>query len=370
MNRLTSWRTCGAWVAALVGSALVPQLVSTQGTTQGSTQTTTSGATTGVIITDQGQVIRFSSRAPRKLADIPITVPADNPHTDEKAALGRRLFFDKVLSSDRSVSCATCHDPERAFTDARTLAVGVFGRVGKRHSPALINRGFGRSHFWDGRVASLEAQVLQPIVDPNEMDLPLETAVERLAADESYRDAFLKAFARPVSKDDLGRALATYLRTIRSGDSPYDRFIAGDTSALSAEQQRGLNVFRSRGRCVICHGEPTFTDELFQNTGVAWRIEPGATTGAFQDDGRFQVTGQDRDRGKFKTPTLREIARTAPYMHDGSLATLADVIDFYDGGGRPNRNLFPVLRPLGLSAEEKQALIKFLESLSGVVTGK
>jgi cytochrome c peroxidase len=299
-------------------------------------------------------------------AVMPVGVPADNPPTDEKAALGKRLFFDTILSNDRTVSCASCHDPERAFADTRALAVGIGGRVGKRHSPALINRAFGRAHFWDGRAIGLEAQVVQPISDRNEMDLPLEDAVARLAGDRSYRDTFQAVFGQPVSAEDLGRALATYLRTIRSMDSPYDRFIDGAADAMTADQQQGLQLFRVKARCIFCHAEPLFTDEQFQNTGVAWQAE--STT--YKDDGRFMVSNQPRDRGKFKTPTLREIARTAPYMHDGSLATLEAVVDFYDQGGRPNQNLFPLLRPIGLTPVEKQQLIKFLEALSGTVTGR
>jgi cytochrome c peroxidase len=363
MSRRSVWRTqsvltLGGAVWLLAPVSLVSQGA---GTTSGSGQTNPRPVLQFIT--------RFDPRSIRRLADLTMSVPADNPHTDLKAALGRRLFFDPLLSNDRSVSCATCHSPDRAFADERPLAVGVFGRVGKRHSPTLINRGFGRTHFWDGRAATLEAQVLQPIADPNEMDLSLDDAIARLMADDSYRTAFQEVFERPIASDDLGRALATYLRTIRSGDSPYDHFIDGAANALTPEQRRGLDIFRSRG-CIVCHGEPTFTDEAFRNTGVAWRPQDGATAGAFQDDGRFAVSGLERDRGSFKTPTLREVARTAPYMHDGSLATLADVIDFYNQGGRANRNLFPIVRPLGLSAEDKSALIKFLESLSGVVTGK
>ena len=311
-------------------------------------------------------VPRFEARPARRLADMTVADPADNPSTEAKVALGRRLFFDTRLSANETVACVTCHRPDHGFADERTLAVGVFDRVGRRHSPALINRGFGRTQFWDGRTATLEAQVLEPIVDPNEMDLPLEDAVKRLDADASYREAFRSVFDRPIGKEDLGRALAAYLRTIRSGDSPYDRFVAGATDALTAEQQNGLRLFRTKARCTICHAEPLFTDEQFQNTGVAWRAEDGV----YQDDGRFDVSRVDRDRGKFKTPTLREIANTAPYMHDGSIATLAEVIDFYDRGGRANRNLFPTIRPLGLTAEEKQAIVSFLTALSGTVTGK
>ena len=300
----------------------------------------------------------------RNLADMSMPVPPDSPLTEARIALGRRLFSEKMLSNDKSVSCATCHLAERAFTDEKTLAVGVFGRVGRRHSPALINRGFGRQHFWDGRAATLEAQALLPIPDPNEMDLPLEDAVKRLNADASYRSAFNDAFSRDVTSEDIGRALATFIRTLRSGDSPYDRHIGGLPNSLTAEQQQGLQIFRSKARCTFCHLEPLFTDEQLHNTGVAWN----ESTQVYQDFGRFDVTKNERDKGKFKTPTLREVALTAPYMHDGSLKTLAEVVDFYDQGGRRNPLITPLLRPIGLTPAEKQALIKFLESLSGTVS--
>jgi cytochrome c peroxidase len=309
------------------------------------------------------------ARRPRRLAEMTLPVPADNPITDAKTALGRRLFFDPSLSQNGSVSCATCHDPDRAFADARPLAVGVFDRVGRRHSPALVNRGFGRAHFWDGRARTLEEQVTQPIEDPNEMASTVGAVVERLGADASYAAAFDAAFSRPVNAVDLARALATYLRTVRSGDAPYDRFVDNQSGALGPQAQTGLRLFRSKARCTFCHIEPTFTDEQFHNTGISWQPSAGGT-GAFADEGRFEVTRQPRDRGAFKTPTLREIARTAPYMHDGSLATLMDVVEFYDKGGRANPNLTRLIRPIGLTTDEKQALVAFLESLSGTVTGK
>jgi cytochrome c peroxidase len=298
------------------------------------------------------------------MAEMTVVTPADNPVTEGKISLGRKLFFDKRLSADGSVSCATCHDPERGFADTRTRAVGVYGRVGKRHSPSLVNRGFGFVHFWDGRATSLESQVLQPISDPNEMDLPIEEAVRKLTANETYRHEFQMVFERPLSAEDVARALATYVRTIRSTDAPYDRFIAGDETALTEEQQRGLNVF-NRSTCGFCHREPTFSDERFWNTGVAWNPD----TAGFSDDGRFEVSKIERERGSFKTPTLREVARTAPYMHDGSIATLAEVVEFYNQGGRRNRNT-QIVRPLNLTGEDKQALVRFLESLTGVVSGK
>lgn len=278
--------------------------------------------------------------------DLYMPVPEENPLTVEKIELGRRLFNDRRLSRDGSVSCASCHDPERAFSDSRAIAQGVFGREGRRHAPALINRGYGRAFFWDGRSLSLEEQVLKPIEDPNEMDLPVAEAASRVG----------------MTTDDLARTLASYVRSILSGDSPYDRFINSDRDALSAVEQAGLQIFRGKGTCAACHVGPNFTDERFHNTGVAWRdpsTSSGEVAGYFADQGAGS--------GTFKTPTLREIARTAPYMHDGSLASLEDVVDFYDTGGRSNPNIDPEIHPLHLSAEEKQALVAFLKSLSGSI---
>jgi cytochrome c peroxidase len=267
--------------------------------------------------------------------DLYLPAPEDNPLTPEKIAIGRELFFDKRLSRDGSVSCASCHDPERAFSDGRTLAVGVFGREGRRNAPALINRAYGRLFFWDGRVPTLEEQVLKPIQDANEMDMTLSEAAARVG----------------LPADDISHALASFVRSILSGDSPYDRFIDGDRTALTAEEQTGLQIFRGRGNCTACHVGPNFSDERLHNTGVAWR------------EGKLTDVGAGQ--GNFKTPTLREVARTAPYMHDGSLATLEQVVDFYSDGGRANPKLDPEIRRLNLSSEEKRTLTAFLRSLTG-----
>ena len=275
--------------------------------------------------------------------DLYMPVPEDNPITAERVARGRELFFDTRLSRDRTIACASCHDPERAFSDGRPVAIGVFNRVGTRSAPALINRGYGRAFFWDGRAATLEEQVLQPIQDPNEMDMTLPEVSARVGM--------------PV--DEVSRSLASFVRSLLSGDSPFDRFINGDRAALTTEQQAGLQVFRGKANCTACHVGPTFTDERFHNTGVALR------EGQLLDEGRFGVTRRSEDRGAFKTPTLREIARTAPYMHDGSLVTLREVVDYYDRGGNSNPGLDAELRPLNLTASDKDALIGFLQSLNG-----
>jgi cytochrome c peroxidase len=298
--------------------------------------------------------------------DLYLPVPEDNPLTVEKVGLGRRLFFDRRLSANGSISCATCHDPRRAFSSNRRVAVGVFGRSGRRNAPAIINRAYGFSFFWDGQTTSLEAQVLKPIEDPAEMGSSAARAARRAG----------------VTRAELARALASYVRSILSGNSPFDRYIAGDRSALNGEEVAGLRLFRGKGNCTACHVGPLLSDEQFHNTGAAWveaipalqfPVGGGASPfveprpGTYRDAGRFMVTGRDSDRGAFKTPTLREVARTAPYMHDGSLRSLDEVIAFYDRGGRANPRLDVEIRPLRLSELEKRQLTRFLRTLSADV---
>ena len=284
--------------------------------------------------------------------------PPDNPVTPEKAELGRRLFDETRLSADYSRACSDCHQSELAFSDGRRVAVGVREQEGTRNAPAILNRTYGRTFFWDGRAATLEEQVLLPIQHPLEMDADLPTVVERLRADATYRQQFNEVFGRPPDASALSYALATYVRTILAGASAYDRYEAGETTALSPLAQRGLRLFRGRARCTACHSGSNFTDEDFHNTGVSWGHRP-------YDAGRAVVTGVPEDTGKFKTPTLREIDHTAPYMHDGSIATLEEVVDFYDRGGNDNPFLDRELRPLRLTGDEKTALLAFLRSLSG-----
>ena len=287
--------------------------------------------------------------------------PADNPTVPATVALGRRLFRERLLSRDRSLACVDCHRPDRAFTDGRAKAVGVYGRRGPRSVPTIVNRAWGEAFFWDGRIATLEDQVLQPILAELEMDLTIDEAVERLRGTSPYPAAFRDTFGHDPNRDDLARALAAYVRTIQSGASPFDRYVWGEPDALSSEEQAGLRLFRGRANCTACHVGPNLTDEEFHNTGVFWGQQP-------YDAGRVVVTEEVEDTGKFKTPTLREVAGTAPYMHDGSISTLEEVVDFYDRGGNDNPFRDQELRPLKLTEEEKMALVAFLRSLSGTVS--
>ena len=268
--------------------------------------------------------------------DLYLPVPEDNSLTREKVELGRKLFFDPLLSRDETLSCAGCHDPERAFTDGRAISEGVFGRKGTRSVPMLVNRGYGRAFFWDGRISSLEEQVLQPIQDPKEMEMTLPEVLRRLRQNRQYRQRFQSLFGREVTAEDLARVLASYVRTILSGNSALDRYVSGQREALSKRAQEGLRLFRGKANCTACHIGPNFTDERFHNTGVAWK------KGQLTDPGRFLVTGQEEDQGAFKTPTLREIARTAPYRSSAP------------------RHLGPRDRFIGWSGQQRRQNIRFL----------
>jgi cytochrome c peroxidase len=289
--------------------------------------------------------------------DIAAPVPPDNPLSEARIELGRALFFDPLLSADGTLSCASCHQPGRYFTNGHEQSVGVGGREGGRNVPSVLNAAYGRSFFWDGRAATLEEQTLEPIRSELELGLDLDTLVRRLSAAERYRTGFQQAFDdAPITPERVSRALASYLRTLRSGDAPIDRFLYGDSSALSPDARRGFRLFVGRANCGVCHTIPLFTDHAFHNTGVSW---------GSADQGRFTVTADGADRGAFKTPSLRNVAETAPYMHDGSVASLEDVIAHYERGGVANPWLDEEIRPIELSPAEKRQLIAFLRSLTG-----
>lgn len=281
--------------------------------------------------------------------------PASDPATAAKVALGKRLFFDTGLSGDGWISCASCHDPAHGFSDPRRVSVGVLGLRGKRHAPTLLGRGSGQSQFWDGRAFSLEEQVLQPILNPEEMGMSLETLLRRLDQVSTYRG---------LNRESLVDALASYVRTIRSENTNYDLFLAGWPAMMNDLELEGLRLFQNKARCYLCHSGKQFTDESFHNTGIAWN----QSNETLVDEGRAAITGKSYHRGAFKTPTLREVARRGPYMHDGSLPTLEEVIDYYDRGGNQNPYLDENIVPLHLSPAEKKALLAFLRiGLSGSV---
>ncbi len=280
-----------------------------------------------------------------------------DPRTAARHALGERLFFARELSLDHSLSCASCHQPERGFASADATSPGVGQARTLRNAPSLINRGFGKHFMWDGSVSSLEEQVLLPISNELEMALPLEQALERLRGDSAWKKAFAAEFEDGVTQGNLALALATFVRFVWLGDSPVDRFRQGDYEALTELERIGLWTFEGRGRCWQCHSGGNFTDEDFHNTGV------GAHEGIAQE-GRLAATGNPADRGKFKTPSLRGVALSAPFMHDGSQATLGDVVEFYRQGGRPNANLDELLAPIELSEREATGLVHFLQALA------
>ena len=290
----------------------------------------------------------------------PVPVPDDNPMTVEKISLGKQLYFDTRLSADNSVSCATCHHPDKGWTDQAPVSTGIDGQKGGRSAPTVINASYNIFQFWDGRAASLEEQAVGPIENPIEMGETHENVVRKLNAISGYRDQFQAVFGTDVTIDGIGKAIAAFERTVVSGDSPYDRYQAGDKTALGEEAVRGLALFTGKALCSQCHVGFNLSDGVFHNIGVGMDAEE-------PDLGRFDVTGEEKDRGAFKTPILRELTKTAPYMHDGSEATLEDVMTFYNKGGLANEWLDPKIEPLSLTEQEMADLVALMKSLDGKV---
>jgi cytochrome c peroxidase len=288
----------------------------------------------------------------------PMPIPADNSQTDAKVNLGRQLYFDGRLSANNEISCATCHDPKTGWAGHDATDTGVGGRVGNRNSGTVVNSGYMKYQFWDGRAGSLEEQALGPIHNPVEMGETLENVVRKLNAIPGYKRQFQEVFHSDVTTDGIAKAIASFERTIVSGPSPYDRFLQGDKKALSTEAQRGMEIFNGKGTCIACHSGPLFSDQSFHNLGIGMNA-------AKADIGREAVTKDPKDRGKFKTPGLRNVANTYPYMHDGQTATLEAVVELHNKGGIPNPNLDPVIKPLGLTDAEKKDLVTFLKALTG-----
>ncbi len=291
------------------------------------------------------------------LPDVPL--PADNLQTAAKVELGRRLFFETLLSYDRKVSCATCHDPARGFADGRSLGIGFAGKALGRNSPTVLNAAFNNLQFWDGRASSLEEQAAGPIMAAAEMHMSSEReVVRRLSNLSQYRSAFQEVFGGPPSLKAVARAIAAFERTLVTRDCAFDRYAAGNKGALSDPQKRGLLLFVGKAGCTQCHLGRNFTDDKFYRIGLPT---------SRRDAGRFAVTRVEEDRGAFKTPSLRNVALTAPYMHDGSVPTLEQVVDLYDRGGDVREGLSDRILPLELTTPEKADLVAFLQSLTGAV---
>ncbi len=322
-------------------------------------------------------------------------VPPGSPLAPAIAALGEKLFFDSRLSADGTVSCATCHDPARAFTDGRPVSIGIGGRTGERNAPTILNALYNKTQFWDGRVSTLEQQAALPITNPFEMgSASIGDAVSRIASDGDYQAQFLQAFSRAPNEQDMLRAIATYERTLVSFDSPFDHFIAGDKNAISESAKRGWELFNTKARCNLCHAltdkerdVTVFTDNDFHNIGIgiirhrvvplARQAERDLAQGGLQNVdqaaitretsvlGRFLITKKQSDIASFKTPDLRNVMVTGPYFHDGSQKTLWDVMDHYNkGDGRADPWLDEDIQPLALTEPEIDDLVAFLASLT------
>lgn len=344
----------------------------------------------------QADLLKFVNNPPLGLPAVP--VPADNPITKEKVSLGRRLFFDRRLSINDTFSCAICHIPEQGFTNNEIqTSVGVEGRSGKRNAPMIYNVAYLEIIFHDGRESTLEQQVWSPFLARNEMANPsIGYVIDKIKAIPEYKGLFEQAFnGRGPTMETVGMALSSYQRTLNSADSPFDRWhFAKQEDAVSDQVKRGYELFNGKAKCSACHlmheNYALFTDNQLHNTGLGYQASMGITTkttrvqlapGVYadldneviksvsrpkaNDVGRYEVTENPNDRWKFRTPTLRNVSLTAPYMHDGSLHTLRQVMEFYNQGGVPNEVLSPLIKPLGLTDEEMDDLVAFMNSLTG-----
>ncbi len=281
-------------------------------------------------------------------------IPDDNPMAPAKIALGKKFFWDKRWSVNGAVACVSCHPPEHGWSDPGQFSMNFAGKPTPRHAPTIVNRLFSDRQLWTGLRPSLEEQALK---DSNRTD---EMVVKNLGAIPAYQAEFRTVFGTELNPEGVAKAIASYVRTIVSGNSPYDRFRAGDRAALSPAARRGLALFEGKARCVACHAGFNFTDEGYRNIGVGMD-KPNP------DLGRYTVTQNEADKGAFKTPTLRDVDRRGPYMHDGSEKTLVDVVAFYNRGGVKNPWLSQDIHPLGLSAGEQADLVAFLHALTGQI---
>lgn len=313
-----------------------------------------------MVPTNRRDALYMDPSQPVPLGLPKLEIPADNPMTPEKIQLGMQLFFDKRLSVDNSVSCASCHDPDKGWSNGEAVATGIRGQKGRRNVPTLLNVAINPVQFWDGRAASLEQQALVPLLDAKEMGMPSAEALEKkLNGINGYKRQFEKIFGGPVKAGDVAKALATFERTLLTGDAPQDRYIHGEKSALSAAAQRGFKLFTQRARCSRCHANANLSVSGFANIGLP--VDPSNP-----DLGREEISKSDEDHLGFKVPTLREIGRTGPYMHNGTLKTLEEIVDHYGKRGTNDQYIDRRLHGFHLSPGEKDDLVTFLrEGMNG-----
>jgi len=332
----------GKWGAFLIFAALqIPALVLAQGSNP-------------VPIT----TVNVQMLGPERVGNLPpVIAPVDNPQTADKILLGKKLYFDTLLSQDNTISCATCHSPAMGWSDAGPTSVGINGQKGGRRAPPVSNSAYNPLQFWDGRAPSLEEQAKGPVQNPLEMGNTHEVMVRTLDDIPGYVEEFKAVFGTtPITVDQVAQAIAAYERTVVTTDSPFDRFVRGDRNAMTSQEKKGLEIFNGKGHCTLCHWGSNFSDGRFHNLGVAPMV------GAKPDDGRFEITKNPKDKGTFKTPTVRDAALRAPYMHNGSEQDLRSLVRLYDrGGGDDAVNLDALMLPLGLSDEETEALVAFMK---------
>jgi cytochrome c peroxidase len=302
--------------------------------------------------------VNIHSLGPQKLGNLPpVDFPPNNPQTDLKILLGKQLYFDTRLSKDNTISCATCHNPAMGWSDAGPTSKGINGQMGGRRSPPVSNAAYSKLQFWDGRAPSLEEQAKGPIQNPIEMGNTHEVMIRSVEDIPGYVTEIQIIYGTKVINIDMvADAIAAFERTVVTTDSPFDRYVNGDDDALTSIEKKGLEIFNGKGHCTACHWGPYFSDGRFHNLGV---LEPYP---AKPDLGRYMVTNDPKDKGAFKTPTIRDVALRPPYMHNGSEKTLEDVVELYDKGGRiGDPNLDPLIVPLRLTKAEKKALVEFMK---------
>ena len=323
---------------------------------------------------------------PADIGPLPaVPVPDDNPLTPEKIELGMLLFFDARLSADGSLACVSCHLPDQGWATHTPLSPAYPTHMERRLSPTLVNVAYNKALLWDGRAASLEKQALGPIQNPLHMNQNLDLLIEKLQVIPDYAERFQQVFGTSVNPEALGKALAAYERTLISRNAPFDRYMQGDQRAMAESAVRGMALFKGKARCIICHNGPNFSDSQFHNLGVpeapllmhplvqasirfdAKRMNVPEYAQVKEDLGRYLVTKEAKDKGAFKTPTLRNVAQRDPYMHNGAFHALEEIIDFYDRGGGAVAGKSPLVQPLALTAPEKRDLLAFLQALTGEV---